>query len=335
MLYLSSALERIMPIDMESLYECLESPSKQGYEIEYFWISGISLVIIVFFGVMGNISCLLVLVQRLFRKKIFYNLLMVMAGFDTLFIVSYGVKIGYQSMACRENFIKEVGRITYLFLNVGLTGSIYTTVAVSIERYLNICSPSYHKQCYNRIWIYIIFILIVTLTFNVPIFFEYHYHILNGTLVAEEFSWAKSETYKTYYHLWAALFIDSIIPFLALLLLNGAILIRLNRSCREKLDLTKSNDDSRKTSTRILFSIVGLFMICHTPCVVWKVLWHLGCINCTTTEVSDFRRKWYFITPIKKLFLVINSSLNFVLYCIMGTRFREEFVRLISLSNIK
>ena len=183
--------------------------------------------------------------------------------------------------------------------------------------------------------IYIIFILIITLTFNVPIFFEYHYHITNGTLVAEEFSWAKSETYRTNYHLWAALFIDSILPFLALFVLNGAILIRLNRSCKEKSNLAKGNDENRKPCTRILFSIVGLFMISHTPCVVWKILWHLGCINCTTTEESDFRRKWYFITPIKKLSLVINPSLNFVLYCIMGTKFREEFVRLIILGNVK
>ena len=324
-----------MPIDMESLYKCLESQSKEGYEIEYFWISGIALVTVGFFGVIGNISCLVVLFQRLFRRKIFYNLLMVMAGFDTLFIVSYGVKIGYQSMACRENYIKEIGRITYLFLNVGLTGSIYSTVEVSIERYLNIFLPNYHKKCYNTILIYIIFILIITLTFNVPIFFEYHYHITNGTLVAEEFSWAKSETYRTNYHLWAALFIDSILPFLALFVLNGAILIRLNRPCKEKSNLAKGNDENRKPCTRILFSIVGLFMISHTPCVVWKILWHLGCINCTSTEESDFRRKWYFITPIKKLSLVINSSLNFVLYCIMGTKFREEFVRLIILGNVK
>ena len=321
--------------DMNSLYKCLESPSKFGYEIEYFWISGIALVTIGFFGVIGNILSLIVLSQRLFRKKIFYNVLIVMAGFDIVVIVSYGVKVGYQSMACRENFRKELGRIAYLFLNVGLTGSIYSTIAVSIERYLNICLPHHYRCSNNRIWMYITFIFIITLTFNSPIFFEYHFYITNGTLVTEELSWAKSETYTAYYHFWAALFIDSIFPFLALFLLNGAILIRLKRSCKEKKNLTKNIDGMRKASTRILFGIVGLFLMCHTPCVVWKFLYYLGCINCTTAEESDFRRKWYFITPIKKLFLVINSSLNFVLYCVMGTKFKEEFVRLINLINIK
>ena len=292
---------------MDALYKCLESASKHGYEKEYFWISGVFLVIVGLLGVIGNTLSLIVLSQRLFRKNAFFNLLNVMACFDLLFILSYGIKIGYQSMACRENYNAELGHITYIFMNLGLTGSIYSTVVVSFERCLSICLP-HLKLCNNRVSIYIFAIVFVTFTFNVPIFFEYHYSIGNGMLVSEKFSWADSDTYKTSYHLWAALVIGSLLPLLALIFLNGAILTKLNLSRKDQTTKMNKNNEGRKRMTRILFGIVGMFMVCHTPCVVWKVLWHLGCIDCTATEDSEFKRKWFFITPIKKLFLTINSS---------------------------
>lgn len=252
---------------MDSLYKCLESPTKHGYEKEYFWISGVLLVIVGIFGVIGNTLSLIVLSQRLFRKNAFFNHLSVMACFDLFFILSYGIKIGYQSIACRENYNAELGHITYLFLNLGLTGSIYSTVVISVERFLIICLP-HLKLCDNRVSIYIFVILFVTITFNAPIFFEYHYSIGNGTLVSEKFSWADSETYKTSYHLWACLLIGSILPLLALILLNGAILMKLNLSRKDQTSKMDKNYEGHKRMTRILFGIVGVFMVCHTPCVV-------------------------------------------------------------------
>ena len=161
---------------MDSLYKCLESPSKHGYEKEYIWISGVLLVIVGLYGVIGNILSIIVLSQPLFRKNAFFNLLNLMACFDLLFILSYGIKIGYQSMACRENYNAELGHITYLFMNLGLTGSIYSTVVISVERCISICLP-HLKLCDNRVSIYIFVILFVTCSFNAPIFFEYHYSI--------------------------------------------------------------------------------------------------------------------------------------------------------------
>ena len=195
---------------MEALYACLKTPSKEGYEKEYFWISGVALVFVGFVGLIGNILCLFVLFRKEFRKKTFYNLLITMACFDTLFIISYGIKISYQSMACRENYIYEVGHIAYPLLNVGLCGSIYSTVAVSLERYFTLCHPRFALS--KNLWIYITFVLGITFSYNLPRFFEYHYFISNGTLHSEKNEWVKYETYQNIYHHWVALFVENIIP---------------------------------------------------------------------------------------------------------------------------
>ena len=140
---------------MENLYECLKTPSKEGYEKEFFRISGVALVIVGSVGLLGNFLSFLVLSRNQFRKKVFYNLLIILATFDSLFIISYGIKVGYQSMACRENYSYEVGHITYPVLNLGLSGSIYSTVAISFERCLSVCYPDM-KRPYRKTRIYLI-----------------------------------------------------------------------------------------------------------------------------------------------------------------------------------
>ena len=73
---------------MESFYDCLEAWWKYGYEIEYFWVSGIVLVSVGILGLFGNVANLIVLFQPELRLKIFYKLLIVLAIFDILFIFS-------------------------------------------------------------------------------------------------------------------------------------------------------------------------------------------------------------------------------------------------------
>ena len=57
------------------------------------------------------------------------------AIFDIIFIIAQGIVIGMQSLACQPDN-PNIRHATYPFLNVGLTGSIYMTVAISLERYL-------------------------------------------------------------------------------------------------------------------------------------------------------------------------------------------------------
>ena len=85
-------------------------------------------------GLIGNLLTIIVLCRQKFHKKAFYSLLLEMACFDMLFIISYGISVGYQSMACRMNYNYNVSHITYPWLNVGVVGSEYATVAVSLER---------------------------------------------------------------------------------------------------------------------------------------------------------------------------------------------------------
>ena len=67
--------------DNKSTYDCDQVNIKHGYDEEYFWISGILLVIVGTSGlVSGNTFTMVIFCQRQMRKNLFYNLLFSSTG---------------------------------------------------------------------------------------------------------------------------------------------------------------------------------------------------------------------------------------------------------------
>ena len=107
-----------------------------------------------------------------------------------------------------------------------------------------------------------------------------------------------------------------------LLLLNGFIITMLYGDSKHFTFMTKNQCKNQKKTAKILLAIVAIYLVCHVPALIFKLLFYLG------SEDEEFRKKWYFISPIKKLALIINSSVNFVIYCLVGSKLRGEFLRL-------
>ena len=125
---------------MEAWHHGLHHPVAEGKEAEFFWTSGVALVAVAILGFIGSNLILVVLCSSDFKKKVFYKLLMALALFDLFFILSYSTLLGYRAFSCGSPD-DVIYKITYPILNMALTGSIYMTMAVSLERYLGICHP--------------------------------------------------------------------------------------------------------------------------------------------------------------------------------------------------
>ena len=304
---------------LESIYACLYASYKHGHEKEFFWVSGITLVGVGIFGIIGNILNLVVLCHRQLRRKTFYQLLILLACFDLLFLASYGVSIGYQSLACQPTN-DSVGYFTFYFLNFGLMGSIYSTVAVSLERYVAVVHPRFMVR--PRIYIYIILVLMITISFCMPMFISRKYSWVNGTLVMSEKDWAHNDVSERYYD-WFTWFIVSLLPCFILVISNLSIVINIYHQPKKTQSPTtlkiKETTSRLKSTIRILFLVVFVFLFTHTIRLAYKFLYKFRCSN----GDEDCMSKWYVITPIYKLLLMFNSAVNCIIYCLFGRKFRN------------
>jgi len=287
----------------KSYYDCQDRSMSNVYK-EHFWISGILLVIFGSVGVLGNIFTIAVLCQPKMRKSTFYNLLVILACFDTLFILTYGIGWAYHSLTC-VNYINELVRNKLLIWSRPfLVGSSYMTVAISLERFLGICHP--HIQFSRRSLVFILPVLLISSTYA---------FLMNWNYSSPE----DSKRNRIFLH-WFPIIFQSIIPLITLILLNGFIIATIKRS----RNLMSNNVRQEGNTVKILFSVVLIFLILHLPRVVFGLFMYF--------PPSTFRN-WSILQPVLALTLVINSSVNFVIYSFVGRNFREELIRIFKYRN--
>ena len=133
------------------------------------------IIIVGIFGVIGNITQI-TMFSRLKKKQLkFHRLMILLASFDTAYIllnvivfVVPGVSEEYKKHGYHFLFAPTVMPIT----QIALTGSVYCTMAISIERYLTVCHPFYTASKNWSSKRYIIPIILFSIIYNLPRFFE-------------------------------------------------------------------------------------------------------------------------------------------------------------------
>ena len=234
---------------------------------EMFWIEKTYLFIFGTIGLLGsllNIFTIAVLFRSKMRKRVFYNLLLALAFFDTLFILPFSLN-AYMSSACLPEYGVGVFDWLYPVRELSLVGSIYMTVAISMERYLGICHP--HLTYSRGALVFILPVIFISFAFIFPKLLELkpEWSSERGIFIMgyTEFYAGFEMSYIYGYHIWTEIIIKTIIPLVFLLFLNGSIIITIKR--RSHVQRPQGN------STKILFCVVLVFMISHAPRVVRKI----------------------------------------------------------------
>ena len=144
----------------------------------------------------------------------------------------------------------------------------------------------------------------------------------------------KNATYSIYYICLSRLIVLGIIPFSLLPFYNYAIYNRIKQQMPFIDDATLSTRIHRNQEndlSKILFSIVGLFIICHTLRFFlnfYEMIWIHNILACIQAGAKQDFPVWsHVVQEFSRLLLILNSSINFVIYCCFNTKFRNELIK--------
>ena len=318
----------------------LDCGTREDVSLYKFWCDGVLVSVVAVVGFVGNLMALVVL-SRPKLRDVFHQLLFALACFDILYIVCGGINYTFRA------FRAESDLFTYLFphfiyplTHVAMAGTIFMTLAISIERYLGLCHPMLPPSS-RKAWFYIVPVVLVSFALNVPKFMEVELEIMedeNGTAVPYLASsdLRHNEHYVRIYIMWTRLFSTAIIPVSMLLFLNTRII----------MDLISSNVQRFGSARRlrkeinlclILLCIVFVFFICHASRIFLDVFEFSNLesiIRCAGPRSVWHPGTWLQALPyVSHLMMILNSSINFIVYCLVGHTFRRELCRTLGIRH--
>ncbi|XP_053393259.1 FMRFamide receptor-like [Mercenaria mercenaria] len=288
-----------------------------------FW--GVIMPVIGIIGIVGNILTGIVLFRREMRSTTVYFL-------RTLIITDTGIIAG-AIMGVSVISITQLDKKEWLFNDVIYphiftptnyfvmtlqTLNVWTTVAVSVERYIAICFPFKSINICNKRNAYIVIgvTTVFSIVYNIPRCFGTGFTTCGNNcymIITTEFG--KSEFYTIVYSEWLYTILIYIIPLLLLGVLNTLLIVELTRM-RRRRRLSNTEENTEFNLSIVLVIIVVVFILCQTP----------GLVAQFQFLDPDFIMQW---TCVSNTLFVLNSSVNFLIYTAVGKKFRTLLLRII------
>ena len=120
-------------------------------------VGGSLIILTSIVGLLGNVFIILIVTRRQLWKHIFYKLQFSLAYFDTITVFCFGYGMSYFCLfVAEETFLLEGYIISY----IGLYGSVYITMLISLEHYLGICETQIKWRRYLLTYLFPLFILL-------------------------------------------------------------------------------------------------------------------------------------------------------------------------------
>jgi len=306
-----------------------------GYMAQYrWWFDGLLVSVVGIIGFVGNSLALLVL-SRPSLRDVFHQLLFALACFDILYIVCGGVNYTFKAFRANSDvWTLLYPYVLYPFTHIAMGGTIFMTMAISIERYLGLCHPllSPHSR---KAWFYIIPVVIMAFLLNSPKFFEIEIHY--------ETDKTTNETYPTYrptqlrtnehyikgYQMWTRLFSTALIPVASLLFLNIQIMNDILSSSKKTQRFGSDRRQRKEINLSIVLLCIVLVFFCSHAARILLDVYEFSNMDLFMNCKPHWRPAifWVSLQYISHFTMILNSSLNFFVYCLVGHTFRRELCR--------
>ncbi|XP_074039002.1 FMRFamide Receptor [Leptinotarsa decemlineata] len=296
-----------------------------------FVTNGLFINVIGMLGVLGNIISMIILSRPQMRSSINY-LLIGLARIDTVLIITSMLLFGLPGIhpysGCMFTYFyvvyPHIAPVVFPLAMIAQTASVYLTLTVSLERFVAVCHPLRARSLctYGRARIYVIGIIIFSVMYNLPRFWETtlqkewnEKH--NVTIYCPQQSdFRDNAAYQTIYIHWLYLIFMYLLPFGSLAVLNACIYRQVLRANKERQRLSRHQKREIGLATMLL-GVVVVFFICNILPLV---------INIIETFNVFIEFNLIYLIHVSNLLVTINSSVNFIIYVIFGEKFKRLFL---------
>lgn len=311
--------------------EDCESPVTFQY---YSW--GITANVVACYGIIGNILSIVVLRHRQMRNSTSYYLIS-LAVYDIVLLLFMSLFLALPTLYLEKDVLEGyffaypyMHPFVYPVALIAQTGTVYTTLAFTVERYIAVCKPLHAANTctMSRTKRVIMIIFVASVTYNIPRFLEYRTtenwsDYYNRTVpMIEMTEIGSNKLFKEVYFIYAYLCIMFLIPFTLLTVLN-ILLIRAVNKARATRNCMSSSSSKDTNLTVMLIVVINVFLGCQLPALVDNII--VAIFDHTQLECSV---SWVRFTTISNLLVVLNSAINFILYCLLSKRFRRVFLKI-------
>jgi len=133
-----------------------------------------------------------------------------------------------------------------------------------------------------------------------------------------------SRVYQVVYRVCLTFVVQNLLPLVALVFFNQRLVHALRESDQLRRHSATDGGTGRQ-QTWMLFVLVIVFVVCQLPTVAWQVCYMLYMY----AGVPFSRSAMLYTGDVVDLMLVVNSSVNVVIYCFMGRQFRAILLHMI------
>ena len=307
------------------------------YKVFNIYLSGAFII----FGLLGNIVSFHILHSM---KSSASLILRALAVADSLYLLIRSVEV-YGSILRVLHDRHGHNVVTYSIYAVCLmplarmveTISAWLIVLVTVGRYLAVKKPVRAKVIFTekRVKMAIYLICVFSICLHMPLYFEREFReVFDRVDCRLELGPAMTPLFydKIYFLIYRVIIVGSsrfIIPLTVLIVLNSILAIGIRKAQKQRsvmmADVITSSQRQSDSITAMVVTVVIVFVICQAPLFVLTID---VCLNRLDAPVRIFpgmiRHYWYFVTD---FLLILNSSVNFLIYFAVGKTFRQKLFR--------
>ena len=218
------------------------------------------------------------------------------------------------------------------------TITIWVTVLVGVNRYIAVCKPySASRLCtVNQAQKQLALVVITCVVYNIPRFCEAKLISVfdsrtNETYITPKYTeLGKNKMYLIIYNNAMYLIFLLILPLIILTMLNVRLIKALNALRQKRQQMQSARQQQDNNVTFVLIIVVFVFTVCQAPALVNQILWNV--LDDTARLCGHFQ---FYYQRISNMLVVFNSSVNFLIYFLFNTRFRQVLIQCICKKDYK